>query len=111
MRLEPKVMHVLVCLAEHAGEVVTREQLIARVWSDVFVTDDVLHRAVRELRRVFGDRTEAPRYIETIRKRGYRLMLPAAPPVDGPAASRGLRSTALDGLAVTVASRPSARPG
>jgi Tol biopolymer transport system component/DNA-binding winged helix-turn-helix (wHTH) protein len=76
VRLEPKVMHVLVCLAEQAGDVVSREQLIARVWSDVFVTDDVLHRAVRELRRVFGDRTAQPRYIETIRKRGYRLMCP-----------------------------------
>ena len=74
VRLEPKVMQVLVCLAENAGEVVTREQLINRVWSDVFVTDDVLHRAIRELRRVFGDSTAAPRYIETIRKRGYRLI-------------------------------------
>jgi Tol biopolymer transport system component/DNA-binding winged helix-turn-helix (wHTH) protein len=74
VRLEPKVMQVLVCLAEHAGDVVTRETLIARVWPDVFVTDDVLHRAIRELRRVFGDDTAAPRYIETIRKRGYRLI-------------------------------------
>jgi Tol biopolymer transport system component len=40
----------------------------------------VLHRAVRELRRVFGDRTASPRYIETIRKRGYRLMVPAVRP-------------------------------
>ena len=79
VRLEPKVMQVLVCLAEQAGEVVTREALIARAWPDVFVTDDALHRAVRELRRVFGDSSSEPRYIETIRKRGYRLMVsPAA---------------------------------
>lgn len=77
VRLEPKVMQVLVCLAEQAGDVVTREALLARVWPDVHVTDDVLHRAVRELRRVFGDSPSAPRYIETIRKRGYRL-IPAA---------------------------------
>jgi Tol biopolymer transport system component/DNA-binding winged helix-turn-helix (wHTH) protein len=74
VRLEPKVMQVLVCLAENAGEVVTREQLIERVWPDVFVTDDVLHRAIRELRRAFGDSPAAPTYIETIRKRGYRLI-------------------------------------
>jgi DNA-binding winged helix-turn-helix (wHTH) protein len=74
VRLEPKVMQVLVCLAEQAGHVVSRDTLIARVWPDVFVTDDVLHRAIRELRRVFGDDTAAPRYIETIRKRGYRLI-------------------------------------
>ena len=75
VRLEPKVMQVLVCLAEQAGEVVTRDTLISRVWPDVFVTDDVLHRAIRELRRVFGDSSAAPRTIETIRKRGYRLMV------------------------------------
>ena len=80
MRIEPKVMQVLVCLAESAGEVVTREQLIGRVWPDVYVTDDVLHRAIRELRRVFGDSPSEPRYIETIRKRGYRLIPPSAPP-------------------------------
>jgi Tol biopolymer transport system component/DNA-binding winged helix-turn-helix (wHTH) protein len=78
VRLEPKVMQVLVCLSEDAGEVVSREDLIARVWPDVFVTDDVLHRAIRELRRVFGDSSSQPRYIETIRKRGYRLMVPTA---------------------------------
>ena len=71
-------MHVLVCLAENAGEVVPREELIARVWPDVFVTDDVLHRAIRELRRILGDSSSHPRYIETIRKRGYRLMVPTA---------------------------------
>jgi Tol biopolymer transport system component/DNA-binding winged helix-turn-helix (wHTH) protein len=89
IRLEPKVMQVLVCLAEQAGEVVSRETLIARVWPDVFVTDDVLHRAVRELRRVFGDSSAEPRVIETIRKRGYRLMVVAedetSPVVDLPA--------------------------
>ena len=79
VRLEPKVMQVLVCLAEQAGEVVTREALIARVWPDVFVTDDVLHRAVRELRRVFGDSSSEPRFIETIRKRGYRLIVTVEP--------------------------------
>ena len=76
VRVEPKVMQVLDALAETPGEVVTREQLVARVWAGVFVTDDVLHRAIRELRRVFGDNTASPSYIETIRKRGYRLIAP-----------------------------------
>ena len=56
----------------------TREQLVARVWPDVFVSDDVLHRAIRELRRAFGDETANPTYVETIRKRGYRLIAPSA---------------------------------
>jgi len=76
VRVEPKVMQVLEALAETPGEVVTREQLVAKVWPGVFVTDDVLHRAIRELRRVFGDDTANPTYVETIRKRGYRLIMP-----------------------------------
>lgn len=78
VRLEPKVMQVLVRLADSAGEVVARDEMIKAVWPDVYVTDDVLHRAVRELRRVFGDATASPRYIETIRKRGYRLIAPVS---------------------------------
>ena len=69
-------MQVLEALAETPGEVVTREQLVARVWPGVFVSDDVLHRAIRELRRAFGDDTGNPTYVETIRKRGYRLIAP-----------------------------------
>src|SRR4051812_2419194 len=74
VQVEPKIMHVLTTLAERPQEVVSREQLMQRVWSGVFVTDDVLHRAIRELRRLFDDDAESPRVIETIRKRGYRLI-------------------------------------
>ncbi len=76
VRVEPKVMQVLEVLAETPGEVVTRETLVARVWPGVFVSEDVLHRAIRELRRIFGDDTNNPTYVETIRKRGYRLIAP-----------------------------------
>jgi Tol biopolymer transport system component/DNA-binding winged helix-turn-helix (wHTH) protein len=85
VRVEPKVMQVLEVLAETPNQVVSREQLVARVWPGVFVTDDVLHRAIRELRRVFGDETANPAYVETIRKRGYRLIAP----VRGPEAAAG----------------------
>jgi DNA-binding winged helix-turn-helix (wHTH) protein/Tol biopolymer transport system component len=73
-RLEPKAMHVLVCLAEHAGQVVAKEQLIRTVWPDTFVGDDVLTRCISELRRVFGDDAKEPRFIQTIPKSGYRLI-------------------------------------
>jgi Tol biopolymer transport system component/DNA-binding winged helix-turn-helix (wHTH) protein len=76
LRLEPKVMQVLVCLAQHAPNVVAKEQLIRTVWSDTFVTDDVLTRSISELRRVFGDDAREPRFIETIPKSGYRLIAP-----------------------------------
>ena len=107
VRLEPKVMQVLVCLAESGGEVVLREDLIARVWPDVFVTDDVLHRAIRELRRTFGDSPSHPRYIETIRKRGYRLLVPTVSAV----ADTAMTASGDDGRAasiLTVDAAPSA---
>jgi Tol biopolymer transport system component/DNA-binding winged helix-turn-helix (wHTH) protein len=80
VRVEPKVMQVLEVLAETPNQVVSREALVARVWPGVFVTDDVVHRAIRELRRVFGDETANPTYVETIRKRGYRLIAPVRRP-------------------------------
>ena len=73
-RLEPKVMQVLQRLSNTAGEVVSKEQLMRAVWTDTIVTDDVLTRAVSELRKAFGDDTKEPRYIQTIPKSGYRLI-------------------------------------
>jgi DNA-binding winged helix-turn-helix (wHTH) protein len=76
VHLEPKVMEVLVCLIESAGETVPKESLIQRVWTDTFVTDDVLIRAISELRRAFEDDAKESRVIQTIPKRGYRLVAP-----------------------------------
>jgi DNA-binding winged helix-turn-helix (wHTH) protein/Tfp pilus assembly protein PilF len=67
-------MQVLVCLAEHQGELVTKEQLIRAVWADTFVTDDVLTRCISELRKALNDDPKQPRFIETIPKGGYRLI-------------------------------------
>jgi Tol biopolymer transport system component/DNA-binding winged helix-turn-helix (wHTH) protein len=77
-RVEPKVMQVLVCLAEHAGQVVAKERLIRTVWPDTFVSEDVLTRCISELRRVFGDDAKEPRVIQTIPKSGYRLIADVA---------------------------------
>jgi Tol biopolymer transport system component/DNA-binding winged helix-turn-helix (wHTH) protein len=73
-RVEPKVMQVLVCLAEHAGDVLPKEKLIQSVWADTFVTDDVLTRSISELRKVFDDDAKVPRFIQTIPRSGYRLI-------------------------------------
>jgi len=75
-RIEPKVMQVLVCLAEHAGEVLPKEKLIQSVWPDTFVTDDVLIRSISALRKVFEDDAKEPRFIQTIPRGGYRLVAP-----------------------------------
>ena len=73
-------MDVLVHLAEHAGEVVPKRQLIASTWDQEYVADAVLTRAVAELRRALGDSAQEPTYIETIPRRGYRLIAAVSPP-------------------------------
>lgn len=79
--VEPKVMNVLLCLAMSPGKVVTRDELINCVWSDVVVTDDALTRCISELRTLLGDTARVRRYIRTIPKRGYSLLLPVEKPI------------------------------
>ncbi|HEX6880921.1 MAG TPA: DPP IV N-terminal domain-containing protein [Terriglobales bacterium] len=74
VRLEPKVMQVLLELASHPGEVLTKEELLHAVWPDTYVGDDALIRCISELRRVFRDDPRSPRVIQTINKIGYRLI-------------------------------------
>jgi Tol biopolymer transport system component/DNA-binding winged helix-turn-helix (wHTH) protein len=83
-RLEPKVMLVLVCLAEHARQVVPKDRLFHAAWPDTAVSDDVLTRAISELRRLFEDDPKQPRVIETIPKSGYRLIAPVERESVGP---------------------------
>jgi len=105
--VEPRVMDVLICLAEHAGEVVSRETLNQRVWGNVVVTDQAVTNCISELRHHLGDDRSANRVIETVPKRGYRLVAPvlAAPlqrahPVSPPAA--GKRRNVAAGLLLTA---------
>ena len=76
VHLESRVMDVLVCLAERAGEVVSRETLNAQVWGNVVVTDQAVTNCISELRHHLGDDRSTHRVIETIPKRGYRLAAP-----------------------------------
>jgi DNA-binding winged helix-turn-helix (wHTH) protein/tetratricopeptide (TPR) repeat protein len=74
--VEPRSMQVLSCLARHAPNVVSKQRLIHEVWGDGFVTDEVLSHAVWELRKAFGDEARNPRYIQTLARKGYRLLAP-----------------------------------
>jgi TolB-like protein/DNA-binding winged helix-turn-helix (wHTH) protein len=76
VQLEPKVMEVLTCLAGRQGAVVSKEELVREVWDGRFVSDDVVWRSIGELRRALGDDTRKA-LIETIPKRGYRLVVAA----------------------------------
>ena len=79
LRLEPKVMDVLEHLARRPAEVVSKAELLDAVWSDCFVTEDVLWRSISELRRALGDDSRSPRFIETLPRRGYRLVATPRP--------------------------------
>ncbi|MFL6258360.1 MAG: winged helix-turn-helix domain-containing tetratricopeptide repeat protein [Thermoanaerobaculia bacterium] len=76
VRLEPRVMDVLIYLAAHSERVVPKEELMAAVWSGAFVEEGALAQAVHTLRKVLGDDARQPRFIQTIPKRGYRLVQP-----------------------------------
>ncbi len=78
--LEPRIMELLVALTEHAGEVIGTERLLVEVWRGTFYGDNPVHRAIGVLRRQLGDDPRKPVFIETIRKRGYRLIAPVAFP-------------------------------
>ncbi len=79
-QVEPRVMALLVSLAEQPGSVVSRDDLLEKVWNDVVVTEESLTRSVSNLRQLFGDDPRKPLYVETIRKRGYRLVAAVANP-------------------------------
>ena len=66
IKLEPRTMRVLGCLAEHAGQVVTVDQLLDTVWKDVVVTPDSVYQAVAALRKALGDDTKEPVYIANV---------------------------------------------
>ena len=91
VRLEPRVMDVLVCLAERAGEVVSRDTLNAEVWGNIVVTDQAVTNCISELRHHLGDDRTAHRIIETIPKRGYRLTAPVQLAQPGPTPGPGRR--------------------
>jgi DNA-binding winged helix-turn-helix (wHTH) protein/Tfp pilus assembly protein PilF len=85
VRLEPKAFDLLAYFAAHPEEMLSRDRLIADVWNGKFVTDDAVMVAVYALRQAFDDDSRAPRFIETIRGRGYRWIAapdPEAIPVE-----------------------------
>ncbi|HEY7543512.1 MAG TPA: winged helix-turn-helix domain-containing protein, partial [Blastocatellia bacterium] len=78
VRIEPKVMAVLVYLAEHAGEVVPKDQIIQSVWEEKFISDEVLTVSIHELRKALGDDAKNPRFIKTVPRAGYQFIAPVS---------------------------------
>jgi TolB-like protein/DNA-binding winged helix-turn-helix (wHTH) protein len=87
--LAPKALDVLAYLVEHAGRVVTQDEILEAVWSETYVNPEVLRKYILEIRRALGDRPNNPEFIETLPKRGYRFVAPVidestADPPDSP---------------------------
>jgi DNA-binding winged helix-turn-helix (wHTH) protein/TolB-like protein len=89
--LEPKVFETLLALVEGEGRLLSKEELLQRVWPDSFVEEGSLTRNVSTLRRILGETTDTP-YIATIPKRGYRFVAPVVTAAAGPAAESVLTS-------------------
>ena len=80
VRLTPKAIALLAALLERAPGLATKEELLTRVWDGKAVGDEALTSCIQELRRALNDDSRRPRYIETLHRRGYRLIAPLGRP-------------------------------
>src|ERR1700733_11088558 len=110
IRCQEQPLQVLAALAERPGELVTREELRQRVWpKDTFVDfDHALNTAIKKIRAALNDDADAPRYIETVPRRGYRFLATiepessTPPPPAQPVSANHSRLLSLAGIAVAV---------
>src|SRR5215471_20472644 len=74
--LPPKPLAVLAYLVTRAGQVVTKDELLEAVWPETMVSEGVLKTCLAQIRRVLGETAQAPQYIATVHRRGYRFLVP-----------------------------------
>jgi DNA-binding winged helix-turn-helix (wHTH) protein len=106
--VEPKIMDVLVLLATRPGHLFSRVDIIDAVWAKKFIGESALSRAVALLRDALGDDAQRPRFVETIPKRGYRLLAPVEP-VDEDTANRVGEARARAAASATTPPGPQQR--
>jgi TolB-like protein/DNA-binding winged helix-turn-helix (wHTH) protein len=98
VRLEERTLRLLVCLADHAGEVLSSDELLTHAWPGVVVSPDSLYQAITALRRQLGDDARKPSYIVTVPRRGYRFIAPVnasdAASIDLPDAAQPAKAAA-----------------
>jgi DNA-binding winged helix-turn-helix (wHTH) protein/Flp pilus assembly protein TadD len=109
----PKGFDVLAYLVEHAGRVVTQNEMLEALWPETYVNPEILRKYILEIRKTLGDRSDKPEFIETLPKRGYRFIAPvtdesAAEPADLPTTAQmdlepAAKSTRFRWMAVTGA--------
>jgi TolB-like protein/DNA-binding winged helix-turn-helix (wHTH) protein len=107
LRLQEQPLQILQMLVERPGKLVSREDLRRRIWpADTFVDfDHGLYSAIKRLRDALGDSTEKPVYIETLSRRGYRLIAPVTTPLDAGAPQTTLAKEAVPSVGVHVPGR------
>src|SRR6185436_19370460 len=108
IKLEPRTMRLLMMLAQAPGQVVSQDQLLETVWSGVVVGPASVYQSVSQLRKVLGDTDDPPHYIETVARKGYRLLaaVSAAPKRAG-----AKPEDAGAGVAAASVPAPEAAPG
>ena len=78
-------------LVEHAGRLVTEEELLAHVWPKVYVQPEAIKSQIHEIRKILGDDPKNPRFIETSARRGYQFIAPVADATDPASSGRVAR--------------------
>ncbi len=112
IKLEPRTMRLLLALAQRPGEVLTADELLKTVWPDVVVSPSSVYEGVAQLRKALGDASDDPRYIETVPRKGYRLLAPVLPRPERRAPTRAAEQAQYGAVAVplpAVAAAPSPR--
>jgi DNA-binding winged helix-turn-helix (wHTH) protein len=95
--LKPKPFAILHYLVDHAGRLVTQEELLRALWPDTYVQPEVLKRHIFEIRDVLGDDPKRPTYIETLSRRGYQFIAPVRKTVPAEPAAGDVSATTLVG--------------
>jgi len=102
VEMPPRAFDLLCHLATRPGQLVTKEELLDQVWGRRFITEAVIKTAMSELRAVLGDDARAPRYVETVARRGYRFVAPTG----ADAGAVGLADADASEAAATAAPPP-----
>ena len=115
VRLQEQPFQILLMLVERSGELVTREDIKKKLWPNDTVVefDHSIHAAINRLRQAFGDSADNPKYIETVARRGYRLIVPVecleSAPADKPTGEE--ESSSIDGAAARLQLAPAGLTG
>lgn len=110
IELQPKVRAALVLFLQRPGQLISKEELLERLWPDIHVGQDVLTQTIWKLRRALGDDPKEPRFIETVLKAGYRLLPSPEPPPPEPSAP-AMAPPAVAPPARSAAEPPGPPPG